>query len=104
MHTTAHHLYLQLLCSQLGLVVLESIMYHGPLVVIFLLPPLFLVLVDAAGPIDLILEGVIILELLGRVIPGQDDEDDAEEGPHEADTEAPDHTFHLIFELVHDRR
>ena len=104
MHTTAHHLYLQLLCGQLGLVVLESVVNHGPLVVIYLLPALPLVGVDAAGPVDLILEGVIILEFLGCVVPGQDDEDDAEEGPHEADTEAPDHAFHLIFELVHDRR
>ena len=79
MHTTAHHLYLELLCCQLGLVVLERVVYHGALVVIYLLPPLLLVGIDAAGPVDLILEGVIILELLGRVIPGQDDEDDAEE-------------------------
>ena len=104
MHTTAHHLYLQLLGCQLGLVVMERVMYHGPLVVIYLLRDLLLVGVDAAGTVHLILEGVIILELLGRVVPGQDDEDDAEEGPHEADTESPDHTFHLILELVHDRR
>lgn len=54
-----------------------------------------------AHTLCLILKLYIALEFLGCEIPCKDDEKDAEEGPPEAHTETPNHTFHLILELIH---
>ena len=57
----------------------------------------------ATGPamFNFIMKRVIILEFLGGMIPGDDDEEYAEEGPPEADAEAPYHPQHLVLKHVH---
>jgi hypothetical protein len=45
-----------------------------------------------------IVELVVDFELFGREVPGDDDEKDPEDGPPEADSEAPYHADQLVFE------
>jgi hypothetical protein len=42
----------------------------------------------------------ICLKLLGCIIPRNNDEEYAKERPPEANSEAPYHAHHLIFELI----
>ena len=103
MHTPTHHFYLKLLGSQLRLIELECIAASSRHLNYLIL--LVLLWINDTGAVNgFIVEGLVVFEFLGCVVPGKDNEDDAEEGPPEAHTETPDHTQHLIFKAVHHSR
>ena len=66
MHAPAHHLYLELLSGKLRLIILEGVRDSICLIISWVV--LLVLLVDA-GSLDLILEGMIILEFLRSMIP-----------------------------------
>jgi hypothetical protein len=77
MHTSTHHLYLQLLSSQLRLVVLECTATARHLYYLILL---VMLLINDTRPLNsFIVEWLIVFELLSCVIPCENDEDDTEE-------------------------
>lgn len=47
------------------------------------------------------MEALVILEFPCGKVPGPDEADDAEEGPPDTYSEAPDHSLNGVMELVH---
>jgi len=62
---------------------------------------LLILLIETTAPFEFIMKSLVGFEFLCSEIPSEDDENDAEEGPPEAYSETPNHTKHLIFELIH---